>query len=242
METRNPNDKDVVMRAFGKIEKHLCISCSLLGAYAGGDYSYLPKKACEPRPESSQINSKDFSLWGFLTAGVVISSVVGNLVSNINNNNNNNNNNNKQVSNNNRNDNFNSGENSNMNTNMIVPGRRRSFQGDGGYFSGKYYSSKYKSCVSLLLCKYLETQGSGWLLVHHLKICSWLLFRSILESSITNLKYLPCNKLAIICIINLFAWYNDVMYIDNCNNRFNQPDCCIEMWIYTCRFIRSQRN
>ena len=166
MATRYPNDKDVVMRAFGKIEKHLCISCSLLGAYASGDYSYLPKKACEPRPESSQINSKDFSLWGFLTAGVVISSVVGNLVSNINNNNNN------QVSNNNRNDNLNSGENSNMNMNMIVPGRRGSFHVDGGYLSGKCYSSKYKSCVSLLLCKYLETQGSGWMLVHHLKICS----------------------------------------------------------------------
>ena len=155
MATRYPNDKDVVMRAFGKIEKHLCISCSLLGAYASGDYSYLPKKACEPRPESSQINSKDFSLWGFLTAGVVISSVVGNLVSNINNNNNN------QVSNNNRNDNLNSGENSNMNTNMIVPGRRRAFQNYSVSFSGKDYGHKYKNCVSFLLCKFLENQDSG---------------------------------------------------------------------------------
>lgn len=126
------------------------------------DYTYLPQSSCISKPDPPSTKSNNFSLWGFLTAGIVMSSVVGNLISNVNNDNNNNNNNNNQISNNNRNENSNAGENSNMNTNMIIPGRRREFQNQ---FTRSVLNEDMKiylkNCSRYLICKYLTSEGYG---------------------------------------------------------------------------------
>ena len=139
------------------------------------EYTYMPQSACDVKPPSSAL-SNNFSLWGFLTASIVMSTVVGNLVSNVNNNNNNNNDNNNQINNNNRNDNANADENSNMNTNMIIPGRRRRSQLEDYLAKAlptqNFTSTFIKRCVHFLLCKYMEENngyGECWLYVYSLK-------------------------------------------------------------------------
>ena len=127
-------------------------------------YTYLPQSACDESDSTapSTGSSNSFSLWGFLTAGIVMSSVIGNIINNVNSNNNNNNNNNNQISNNNRNDNINNGENSNVNTNMIIPGRKREFSGDVMMTGLKnIYENTLKGCIKYVLRNFLRDEGAG---------------------------------------------------------------------------------
>ena len=64
------------------------------------------------------------SIWGYLTAGIVATTVAANIVNNANENNNNNNNNNNQDNTNSNNMNIGNSVNNNMNMNLLIPGRR----------------------------------------------------------------------------------------------------------------------
>jgi hypothetical protein len=92
-------------------------------------YEYMPKEAApllcpNPNVPAPSNQGGSFSIWGYMTAAVVASTVAANIVNNVNSNNNNNNNNNNEDNQNNNNYNMNLDENSNMNMNMIMPGGR----------------------------------------------------------------------------------------------------------------------
>jgi hypothetical protein len=96
-------------------------------------YQYMPIDAApllcpNPHVPSPAASPGSMSIWSYMTAAIVASTVAANLVNNVNSNNNNNNNNNNQDNQNNNNMNMNAAENSNMNMNMIMPGGRRSFE------------------------------------------------------------------------------------------------------------------
>jgi len=93
-------------------------------------YEYLPQDYKDPKtvictkPQPPSKGGGGSSIWGYLTAGIVATTVAANIVNNANENNNNNNNNNNQDNTNSNNMNIGNSDNNNMNMNLLIPGRR----------------------------------------------------------------------------------------------------------------------
>ena len=103
---------------------------------------------------STSSPASQFNVWTFLTSGVVVATIAGNIINNVNSNNNNNNNNNNQNSQNSNNQNANNNANLNSNDNMVsmAMGRDWAAEGEEG-------GMEWTSCVLRAVCEGAEQGG-----------------------------------------------------------------------------------